>query len=114
MSYTYKEQLSIVRDIVLVEGERKILNCPFFGGSRKFSITKTDGKVLWNCFRASCAASGSYQGTISIDACKAKLPPSKLHQSLYVQLHPYQASQLSSGIIPLPCNMSQTITACLP
>lgn len=77
MSYTYKEQLSIVRDIVLVEGERKTLNCPFCGGSRKFSITKTDGKVLWNCFRASCAASGSYQGTRSIDACKAKLSPVK-------------------------------------
>lgn len=73
MSFTYKEQLSIVRDIILSEGERKTLDCPFCGGRRKFSITKTDGKVLWNCFRASCTAQGSYQGTRSIDAVKRRI-----------------------------------------
>jgi phage/plasmid primase-like uncharacterized protein len=73
MSFTYKEQLSIVRDIHLSEGDRKTLDCPFCGGRRKFSITKDDGRVLWNCFRASCTAQGSYQGTRSIDAVKKRL-----------------------------------------
>lgn len=73
MTFSYKEQLSIVRDITISEGDRKTLDCPFCGGRRKFSVSKIDGKLLWNCYRASCTAQGSYQGQRSISACKARI-----------------------------------------
>jgi hypothetical protein len=73
MTYSYREQIDILTKISLAEGERKTLDCPFCGGRRKFSITKLDGMVLWNCFRASCSAKGSHQGTRSVDAIKRRL-----------------------------------------
>ena len=73
MTYSYREQLSIIKAIILSEGERKTLDCPFCGGRRKFSISKQDGMVLWNCYKASCTAKGSYQGQRSVDAIKKRL-----------------------------------------
>lgn len=73
MTYSFREQAQLVRQIRLSEGEKKTLDCPFCGGSRKFSITKLDGRVLWNCFRASCGAKGSLQGPRSVDAIKSRL-----------------------------------------
>lgn len=73
MTYSSREQAQLVRQIRLSEGEKKTLDCPFCGGSRKFSITKLDGRVLWNCFRASCGAKGSLQGPRSVDAIKSRL-----------------------------------------
>jgi len=49
------------------------IDCPFCGGKKKFTIDKFDGKLLWNCFRASCNVRGSYQGRRGIDATKAYL-----------------------------------------
>lgn len=73
MNYSYRDQLQLVRQISLAEGEKKTLDCPFCGGSRKFSITKHDGRILWNCFRASCGAKGSSQGDRSPEAIKRRL-----------------------------------------
>lgn len=73
MTFSYRDQLEMIKGIHLAEGERKTLDCPFCGGRRKFSITKQDGRLLWNCFRASCTAKGSYQGQRSVQAMKTKL-----------------------------------------
>lgn len=73
MAYSYRDQLDIVKMITVQEGQRKTLNCPFCGGRSKFSVSKLDGKLLWNCYRASCSAHGSYQGQRSIDAVKNRL-----------------------------------------
>ena len=73
MTYSYREQIDVLKKISLAEGERKTLDCPFCGGRRKFSITKLDGMVLWNCYKASCTAKGSYQGQRSVEAIKKRL-----------------------------------------
>ena len=73
MSYEWRDQVAIIKAISLDEGERKTLDCPFCGGQRKFSICKIDGKVLWNCYKASCTAKGSYQGQRSVGAIRRKL-----------------------------------------
>lgn len=63
MSYNYREQLDIIKQISMREGQSRNIDCPFCGGRKKFTITKTeDGMTLWNCYRASCPVKGSYQG----------------------------------------------------
>ena len=64
MTYSYREQIDVLKKISLAEGERKTLDCPFCGGRRKFSITKLDGMLLWNCFRASCSAKGDQKSVV--------------------------------------------------
>jgi len=73
MNYSYKEQLGIIKNIHLKDGERKTLNCPFCGGRKKFSIGKLDGKVMWNCYKASCNTKGIYSGPRSPDEIRAYL-----------------------------------------
>lgn len=75
MTYSYREQLDLLKDISLAEGDRLTMNCPFCGGHKKFSMQKHDGRLLWNCFRASCYAKGSYQGKRSADAIRKRLEP---------------------------------------
>lgn len=62
MNYSYSDQLMIIKAIRVNDGERKTLACPFCGGPNKFTIGKIDGKLLWNCYRASCGAKGIYSG----------------------------------------------------
>tara|TARA_R100001443_G_scaffold31286_2_gene45290 strand:+ start:4376 stop:5137 length:762 start_codon:yes stop_codon:yes gene_type:complete len=67
---TYKEQLELIKDIPIREGERKIITCPVCGGSKKMSVSKFDGKLLWNCFRASCNTKGIHSGDRGLEAAK--------------------------------------------
>ena len=70
--YSYREQLLTISKIKLLEGDRKTLDCPFCGGRKKFTIERQiDGKLLWNCFRASCSAKGVNQGMRSVASAKA-------------------------------------------
>lgn len=59
---SYREQIEIVKAIRLSEDEKKTMDCPFCGGRSKFTIDRIDGKIIWNCFRASCNARGSFTG----------------------------------------------------
>ncbi len=72
--FNYFEQLKIIKQIHMVEGDRRVLTCPFCGGRNKFSITKNeDGVTLWNCYRASCEVKGSYRGKRSAEALKRSI-----------------------------------------
>ena len=71
--YSYRDQLSLLEPIELRENETKRIDCPFCGGSKTFSITRTDGKRLWGCFRASCGVKGIKSVGYSTKAIKAKL-----------------------------------------
>lgn len=74
-SMNYKEQLEFVKGLRLAEGERRSITCPACGGHKKFTVERlaTSGKILWNCFRASCPIRGGYNGPRSIKAAKAFL-----------------------------------------
>ena len=67
---TYSEQLQIIQNITIKEGERRIITCPICYGSKKMSISKEDGRLMWNCFRASCNARGIHTGRRSIKSAK--------------------------------------------
>ena len=69
--FSYKDQLDIVRQLYLSEGEHRTMDCPFCGGHKKFTVSKLlDGTILWNCFKASCTAKGRNSGNRSIQAAK--------------------------------------------
>jgi hypothetical protein len=71
MSYSRSDQIEIIKSISIQAGERKTINCPFCGGPNKFTIDKIDGnRLIWNCYRASCPAKGSYSSKRSISAAK--------------------------------------------
>ena len=71
MDISYRDQWQILQSINLTDGEHKSIDCPFCGGRRKFSISKVDGKTLWNCYRASCNAKGINSGPRSIEEARA-------------------------------------------
>jgi len=67
---TYSEQLQIIQNISIREGERRIITCPICYGSKKMSVSKADGQLMWNCFRASCNARGIHSGRRSLQSTK--------------------------------------------
>jgi len=69
----YRDQVELVKTLTVKEGDRKKMDCPFCGGKDKFTIDKYDGKLVWNCFRASCNVKGSYAGQRNISAAKSYL-----------------------------------------
>ena len=70
--FNYRDQIEIIERIKIREGEHKTLDCPFCGGSKKFTIDRlNDGRLVWNCFRASCNVKGSKSYGRSITAAKA-------------------------------------------
>jgi hypothetical protein len=64
--YDTKNQRETLNDIRLKDGETKRINCPFCGGNKTFTITRKDGRRLWNCYKASCMASGGKGDTRSL------------------------------------------------
>lgn len=70
---SYKDQLDVIKSLHLEDGDRLTMNCPFCGGPNKFTVDKSDERVIWNCYRASCSVKGSYRGRRSISASKAYL-----------------------------------------
>lgn len=51
-------------------GEGLRLDCPSCGSRNTFTISNVGGKLLWNCYSASCSLSGGTSTTISIDDAK--------------------------------------------
>ena len=43
------------------EGNSVRTNCPECGGRNTFTISKIHGKLIWNCYKASCKISGAAQ-----------------------------------------------------
>ena len=67
---TYQEQLLIIKDIPMKEGDTKVITCPFCYQPKKMSISKIDGKLMWHCYRASCNSKGIYTGKRNLQAAK--------------------------------------------
>ena len=61
---------TIINDSDLDVGQTKRMNCPICKGSKTFTITNVMGKIMWNCYKASCNVSGSKNVTMSADTIK--------------------------------------------
>jgi len=42
----------------LFDGESRRMNCPSCGHKNTFSVTNTNGELMWNCFHADCSVKG--------------------------------------------------------
>lgn len=73
MNYSRSDQISIIKSITLRDGDSKTLDCPFCLGRKKFTISKVDGRTIWNCYKASCTVRGAYTTGRSLAAIKNKI-----------------------------------------
>ena len=62
-----------INDIDILNGETKRMNCPACGGFKTFTITNNMGRMLWNCYKASCNISGSKPVHLSVEDIKRTL-----------------------------------------
>jgi len=63
----YNTVSDIILDIDLPVGDSKRVNCPNCGGIKTFTITNSEGKLLWNCYKASCNVKGATRVPMSVD-----------------------------------------------
>jgi hypothetical protein len=66
----YNDQLKVIQSIPLLDGDSRYVTCPFCYGLNKMSISKVGGKLMWNCFRASCNSKGVHQSRRSLKDTK--------------------------------------------
>jgi len=56
-----------------IEGDRVRMSCPICGGVNTLTISKIDGKLLWNCYKASCDTKGVQEYSRSKNEIKSFL-----------------------------------------
>jgi len=71
--FNKSEQLEILSKIRIRDGDSKRMDCPFCGGKYTFTLTRRDGSLIWNCYKASCGVRGATQSDRSLDSIKARL-----------------------------------------
>jgi hypothetical protein len=52
-------QIQFIQGLSLNPDETIKLHCPFCNGRSKLYVSRRDGKILWNCFKASCSVKGA-------------------------------------------------------
>lgn len=62
-----------VKDLDIREGETQRVSCPECGGYKTFTVSRVDGRVLYNCYKASCGTKGGVKTRRSVDALKGRL-----------------------------------------
>lgn len=84
--YSRKEQYEVISKVRVRDDDTKRINCPFCGGKYTLTISKRDGSLIWNCYKASCSASGGKRVGYGLDAIKRKFnndEPSGIHKRIY-------------------------------
>ena len=77
--HSRSEQIQMVKGISLRANERRSLNCPFCGDTKKkFSIARLDGRIVWNCYRASCNARGAFDTERNQSELKSRLSKAEI------------------------------------
>ena len=61
---------NIISDIDILNNETKRMNCPECGGYKTFTVSNNMGRLLWNCYKASCSISGSKPVHLSVEDIK--------------------------------------------
>ena len=59
--------IEIINDIQLSVGDSKRMGCPVCHTKNTFNITNTMGKIVWNCYKASCTVSGGTNVALSVN-----------------------------------------------
>ena len=62
-----------VRSLDVREGETQRVSCPECGGHNTFTVSRVSGRVLFNCYKASCRVKGSVSRRMSSEALRERL-----------------------------------------
>ena len=62
---------NIISDIDIPNGHTKRMNCPLCNGYNTFTVTNNMGSLVWNCYKASCTASGGTRVHLTVDDIRA-------------------------------------------
>lgn len=71
--YSYRDQLEMLEGIRVKENETRRIDCPFCGGKKTFGIARRDGKLMWHCFKASCAVRGVKDSKMSAETARRRM-----------------------------------------
>ena len=71
--YSFKEQDSVIKKVILRANSSKRIDFPFCGGLKTLSLSENQGRLLWTCYKASCQAKGIKDDKLSVDSIKAPL-----------------------------------------
>ena len=62
----FKNQLAIIEGIIQGDDVDTRVDCPFCNHTNTLTIKKSEGKVMWYCFHASCNAKGNIKKEMSM------------------------------------------------
>jgi len=63
----------LIHDLELANGETKRMTCPSCNTKNTFTITNNMGKIIWNCYKAGCGASGGTRTQLTADDIRKSL-----------------------------------------
>ena len=98
---TYAEQLQIIKDIKIREGDAVVIPCPFCYGEKKLALSKMDGKLMWNCYRASCEGKGIYSGKRNLSSAKNYLGKKVQTREVYKRPLPLITTSIENHLAAL-------------
>tara|TARA_E500000318_G_scaffold61686_1_gene57238 strand:+ start:351 stop:1121 length:771 start_codon:yes stop_codon:yes gene_type:complete len=78
-----------ISDIDISNGETKRMNCPNCGGYKTFTVTNNMGSLVWNCYKASCNASGGKKVHLTADDIRNTMNDTELYVEDKFELPPY-------------------------
>lgn len=81
MAMTTMTLSTFLDDIELTEGESLRQNCPECGGRNTFTVSRKHGKLVWNCYKASCSCSGAKHKNYSMDTIVSKIRRKETQQT---------------------------------
>ena len=93
--YSLKEQYSIIKKVILRDNSSKRIDCPFCGGYKTLSLSKQQGRLLWNCYKASCVAKGVKDDKLSLSSIKYRLSSEEIAKK---SSNPNQIPQIVSNV----------------
>ena len=67
MVNVYNTVSELLDSINLSSGETYRTNCPMCDGKNTFTVSNEMGRILWNCYKASCTVKGTNKVDMSVD-----------------------------------------------
>ena len=56
----------IVKELDVPNGMTRRVNCPVCKGYKTFTVTNNKGKMIWNCYKATCETKGGHRVHLSV------------------------------------------------
>ena len=77
-------EIEIVKNLDVPSGTNKRMDCPFCYHRNTFSVRNENGRLLWNCFHASCNVKGGQTTEYSMEDIENYLNPKQKEAERFV------------------------------